>query len=49
MTEKILDVVQVTRQYQITLTRPIRAALKVTEGDRVVFLEKDGELIIRKA
>jgi len=46
--EKIIDVVVVTRKYQITLTRDVRIRLKIKEGDKVVFIEKNGEIIIRK-
>lgn len=48
-TERILDVVSITRRFQITLTKPVRETLKVGEGDRVLILERDGEVIIRKA
>jgi AbrB family looped-hinge helix DNA binding protein len=47
--ERILDVTAVTGRYQITLTKPVRELLKVEIGDRVVFIERDGEIIIRKA
>ena len=47
--EKILDVVTVTRKYQITLTKAVREVLNIKEGDRIVFIRKNGEIIIRKA
>jgi len=49
MEEKIIDIVTVTRANQITLTKWVREKLKVKPGDRVIILEKDGEIIIRKA
>ncbi len=47
--ERVLDVVKVTRKYQITLTKDVREKLKVKEGDKIMFIEKDGEIVIRKA
>jgi len=47
--EKILDAVAVTRRFQVTLTKPVREIIEVKEGDRVVFIEKGGEVVIRKA
>lgn len=49
MREKILDAVAVTRRFQVTLTKPVREIIEVKEGDRVVFIEKGGEVVIRKA
>ena len=47
--EEILDVVTVTRRYQVTLTKPVREALNIKEGDRIVFIRKNDEIVIRKA
>ena len=47
--EKILDVVTVTRKYQITLTKAVREVLNIKEGDRIVFIRKNDEIVIRKA
>ncbi len=47
--ERIIDVATVSRRFQVTLTKPVRERLQVEEGDRVVFLERDGDIIIRKA
>ena len=38
--EKRIDIVVVTRKYQITLTKDVRKKLKVKEGDKIVFVEK---------
>ncbi len=43
-----MDIVVVTRKFQITLTKDVRNKLGIKEGDKVVFIEKDGEIIIRK-
>jgi AbrB family looped-hinge helix DNA binding protein len=48
MSEKILDVGAVTTKFQITLTQAVRDRFNFKVGDRVLFLEKDGELIVRK-
>lgn len=47
--EKILDVSSVTQKFQVTLTKPVREKLNLKAGDRIVFVEKDGEIVIRKA
>ncbi|RLI74791.1 AbrB/MazE/SpoVT family DNA-binding domain-containing protein [Archaeoglobales archaeon] len=46
--EKMLDIVVVTRKFQITLTKEVRNKLNVKEGDKIIFVEKDGEILIRK-
>jgi len=46
--EKMIDIVVVTRKFQITLTKDVRKKLKIKEGDKIVFIEKDGEILIRK-
>jgi len=43
-----MDIVVVTRKFQITLTKDVRNKLGIKEGDKIVFIEKDGEIIIRK-
>jgi len=47
--ESILDVATLSSKFQVTITKPIREKLKLKAGDRVVFIEKDGEIVIRKA
>ncbi len=46
--ERMMDIVVVTRKFQITLTKDVRNKLGIKEGDKIVFIEKDGEIIIRK-
>ena len=48
MPEKILDTVVVTRRFQVTITQYARAVLPVKEGDRLVFVKKNGDLVLRK-
>ena len=47
--EEILDVATVSSKYQVTLTKPIREILGLKAGDRIVFVKKNNEVIIRKA
>ena len=47
--ERILDVATLSSKYQINITKAIREKLGLTAGDRVVFVEKNGEIVIRKA
>jgi len=47
--EEILSVATLSAKYQITVTKPIRKILGLNPGDRVVFIKKDNEIIIRKA
>ena len=47
--EEILDITTVTTRYQITLTKPVRKFLEVELGDRIIFIRKGNEVIIRKA
>ena len=49
MTEQVIDFTKVTRQFQVTLTSEVRKELGVNEGDRVAFVKKGNEVVIRKA
>ena len=46
--EKILGTSKVTRRYQITIPKAVRAFLEVNQGDIIVFVFKNGEIVIRK-
>ncbi len=48
MSEKILDVGAVSTKFQITLTKAVRDRFNFKVGERVIFVERDGELIVRK-
>jgi AbrB family looped-hinge helix DNA binding protein len=39
----------VSEKGQVTIPKGIRDALKLKKGDRVVFLDRDDQVIIRKA
>ena len=49
MTEEILAVVKIGPKNLITLPKPVRELLGVGEGDRVVFVKRDGEIVVRPA
>lgn len=40
---------KITSKGQITIPKDIRNALGVSEGDKILFEKKDGEVIIKKA
>ena len=50
--EEIVDVVKVTGskggQKRITLKKAIAEALDVDAGDYLLFIRKDGEIVVRK-
>jgi len=39
----------VSEKGQVTIPKEIRDALKLKKGDRVVFLDKDDQVVLRKA
>jgi len=39
----------VSEKGQVTIPKEIRETLKLKKGDRVVFLERDNQVIIRKS
>jgi len=47
--ETILDVATLSSKFQVTVTKPIRKILGLKAGDRIVFIKKNGEIVIRKA
>jgi len=48
MTEKILDMGLVSTKNQITLPKAVRERFSIKVGDRLLFVEEDGKLILRK-
>lgn len=42
-------VARITSKGQITIPKPVREQLKLEEGDRVVFVEEDGKMVVKKA
>jgi len=47
--ERILATSKLTIRSQITIPKIVREKLKVSPGDIVVFIERDGEIIIRRS
>lgn len=39
---------KLTAKYQATIPKEVRTKLGLEAGDRVMFVEKDGEMIIKK-
>ena len=46
---EILGIAKVSGKYLITLPKEVREHLGVKEGDRVVFIKKNSEIILRNA
>lgn len=44
-----MEVSRVTSKGQITIPKAVRDRLKLTEGDKVAFIEKDGNIVITKS
>lgn len=40
---------RITVKGQLTIPKTVRESLKVGKGDAVVFIEKNGEIVVRKA
>lgn len=47
--EELLDMAKVTSKGQVVIPLEARRAFNINPGDRVLFIRKDGELIVRKA
>jgi AbrB family looped-hinge helix DNA binding protein len=46
--QKTLGATKVSVKGQVTIPADARKLLKIVEGDRVLFIEKDGEIVIKK-
>ncbi|SPF41516.1 Looped-hinge helix DNA binding domain, AbrB family [Candidatus Desulfosporosinus infrequens] len=44
-----MEVSRVTSKGQITIPKAVRERLKLSEGDKVAFIEKDGNIVITKS
>jgi len=49
MSEKIIQISKVTSNRQVTIPIEVMRKLKVKGGDKVFWIERDGELVVRKA
>jgi AbrB family looped-hinge helix DNA binding protein len=45
---RILASSTLTRNYQVTIPKPVRARFRFEEGDLVVFILEEGRLLIEK-
>lgn len=48
LVEQILGLSSATSKYSVTLTKNVRDWLDIKPGDRVAFVERNGEIILRK-
>ncbi|ADY55514.1 transcriptional regulator, AbrB family [Syntrophobotulus glycolicus DSM 8271] len=44
-----MEISRISSKGQVTIPKPIRDLLKLSEGDRVAFLEDNGKVVITKA
>ncbi|WP_242830466.1 AbrB/MazE/SpoVT family DNA-binding domain-containing protein [Desulfitobacterium hafniense] len=44
-----MEVSRVTSKGQITIPKAVRERLNIAEGDKVAFIEKDGNIVITKS
>ena len=49
MDEKLLGTSKISRGFKTTIIKRVVEKLGLNEGDLLVYYEKDGEIIIRKA
>lgn len=47
--EKILGISKLTTKGQITIPKVVREKINLKTGDIVVFIERNGEIIIRRS
>ena len=47
--ERIIGLSTTTSKFMVTLTKDVREKLGLKPGDKVIFVEKDGEIVIRKS
>jgi len=48
MPEKILGITRISPKYQITIPKDAREKFKLKIGDRIIFTEEEGKLILKK-
>ena len=48
MTEHIIAIQKIFAKHQITIPKEVRESFRFKEGDMLLFIEKDGDLILRK-
>ena len=45
---KMLGDSKVTEKFQATIPRPVRKLLRLTSGDRLVFLSEHGTILVKR-
>ena len=48
MSEKMLGTTKISSKGQVTVPVDARKKFQIETGDRLVFIDKDGELVLRK-
>ncbi len=46
---EVVDIAPVGEKGQVTIPRQVRSLLEVKPGDRIVFVSKDKEIVLRKS
>lgn len=49
MTTKTLAITEISKRFQTTLPKEVRDTLQLTEDDKILWLEEDKKIIVRKA
>lgn len=49
LVEEIIGLSSATSKYSVTLTKHVRDWLGIKPGDKVAFVERNGEIILRKS
>jgi AbrB family looped-hinge helix DNA binding protein len=49
MSEKIIQLSKITSNRQVTVPAEIMKKLKLKAGDKIIWIERNGDIIVRKA
>jgi len=49
MSEKIIQLSKITSNRQVTVPIEIMKKLKLEAGDKIIWIERNGDIIVRKA
>jgi bifunctional DNA-binding transcriptional regulator/antitoxin component of YhaV-PrlF toxin-antitoxin module len=49
MPERIIQISKITSNRQVTVPVEIMKKLKVEVGDKIIWMERDGDIIVKKA
>jgi AbrB family looped-hinge helix DNA binding protein len=45
----ILDITEITTRFQTTIPKRVREKLGITTKDRILWIEENGKIIVKKA